>query len=55
LGKYDARFKTEGFWEMREGAMKVQHLITHGWIEWLAKGEWMKKRAGEMVRDATTV
>ncbi|KAJ3509207.1 hypothetical protein NLJ89_g5341 [Agrocybe chaxingu] len=44
----DARFGFEGFWKMREDPLKIQHLVTHGWTEWLSKAEWIQDRAKEM-------
>ncbi|KAF8987506.1 hypothetical protein BDQ17DRAFT_1374981, partial [Cyathus striatus] len=48
LAAHDSRFGTEGFWEMRIEPLKLQHLVMHGWIEWMVKDEWLLKRAAEL-------
>jgi hypothetical protein len=34
-----------GFWEDRKGPLKIQHLVTHGWIDWLLREKWFGGRA----------
>lgn len=48
LTVHDSRFGTDRFWEMRAEPLKLQHLLTHGWVEWMAKEDWVKARAAEI-------
>lgn len=50
LVQYDPRFGTEGFWQIREDPLKIQHLVTHGWIEWLVKRRWLRQRAEQFTK-----
>jgi hypothetical protein len=45
LATYDSRFAVDGFWEARTEPLKIQHLVTHGWIDWMTRGEWLRETA----------
>ena len=53
LAKYDSCYATEGLWTMREDPLKVQYLVTHGWISWLTRTDWLRKRAKELTAGQT--
>ncbi|KAJ3500815.1 hypothetical protein NLJ89_g9626 [Agrocybe chaxingu] len=48
LASADARFASDGFWQMREDPLKIQHLVMSGWAEWLLYASWIQERAIEM-------
>ncbi|PPQ69885.1 hypothetical protein CVT25_005590 [Psilocybe cyanescens] len=48
LASHDRRFESDGFWEMRKLPLILQHLLMHGWKEWLVKDEWIMDTAEKM-------
>jgi hypothetical protein len=48
LATFDPRFATDGFWEARKEPLKFQHMVTHGWAEWMLKDKWLVEAAARI-------
>ncbi|KAL6303990.1 hypothetical protein BKA93DRAFT_315121 [Sparassis latifolia] len=46
LKEYDHRF-TDKLWDMRKEPLKIQEVVTHGWVYWLARSRWISSHRSD--------